>query len=270
MSLVLGIDAAWSEKNPSGVALVSTGTDRPRLIRAAPSFEDFVLGTAPDAWCGKHASRASVPDILRTAKEIGDGAITVVAVDMPLAHTPISARRRCDNAVSEAFGARGCSTHSPTEQRPGKLSEMFHRQAKAAGFALKTSASGMDGPALLEVYPHMALLTLCSAERRLPYKLSRRSKNFPDRDHASRLEVVRAEWNKILARLNRHIDLHLEIDCAGKTLRHWKAWEDVIDAVVCCWVGLEWLAGRAKPYGDDCAAIWVPATSPLDGIADVA
>jgi hypothetical protein len=55
--------------------------------------------------------------------------------------------------------------------------------------------------------------------------------------------------------------MDLEIDCAGKTLRCWKAWEDVIDAIVCCWVGLEWLADAAEPYGDEDAAIWVPVAS---------
>lgn len=258
MSLVLGIDAAWSVQNPSGVALVSAETN-PRLIRAAPSFEDFFLGTASDAWCGKHEFRASLSDILNKASEIGGGEVTVISVDMPLALEPILARRCCDTVVSKTFGARGCATHSPTAQRPGKVSSAFVSDAMTAGFTLRTrSPDPGDGRALLEVYPHVALLELCRADFRLPYKLSTRHKNFRDLDASGRLEAVREEWNKILVCLQRRIDLHLEIDCAGKSLRHWKAWEDAIDAVVCCWVGLEWLAGRALAYGNDDAAIWAP------------
>jgi predicted RNase H-like nuclease len=103
MSLVLGIDAAWTAKNPSGIALVSTETDPPKLIRASPSFEDFMLGTKPDAWCGKHEPQASLSEVLSKAAEIAGGAVTVIAVDMPVAHDQVRGRRECDNAISREF-----------------------------------------------------------------------------------------------------------------------------------------------------------------------
>ena len=223
MAHVLGIDAAWTTKNPSGVAFVSTD-GRPKLICAAPSFEDFILGHKPRAWGGNHDFRVSLGDVLAKAKEIRGGAVTVIAVDMPLGHEPVRARRSCDSAISRAFGARGCATHSPTEQRPGKVSDALCREAKAAGFVLKTICSDQDGPALLEVYPHVALLELCGADFRLPYKLSTRRKNFPDCDPGRRLEAVRREWDKILGSLKREIDISLDIEDGISTLREWKAW----------------------------------------------
>jgi predicted RNase H-like nuclease len=192
------------------------------------------------------------------AEEIGGSSVSVIAVDMPLAHEPVRARRCCDNAISRAFGERGCSTHGPTEQRPGKVSDALYEEAKAAGFGLKTQGSDRDGAALLEVYPHVALLALCRKGRRLPYKLSRRHKNFPKLDPARQLEAVRKEWNGILGSLKHEIDIAFDIEDGITTLRNWKAWEDVINAIVCCWVGLEWLRGRARAYGDEVAAIWVP------------
>jgi predicted RNase H-like nuclease len=69
------------------------------------------------------------------------------------------------------------------------------------------------------------------------------------------------EWEKILACLRSRIDVDLKIDRTVKASRA-KAWEDVIDAIICCWVGLEWLADRAEPYGDEDAAIWVPMAQP--------
>jgi hypothetical protein len=37
-----------------------------------------------------------------------------------------------------------------------------------------------------------------------------------------------------------------------------KCYEDSLDALVCAWVGVKYLAGDAVPYGNDIAAIWVP------------
>jgi predicted RNase H-like nuclease len=38
-----------------------------------------------------------------------------------------------------------------------------------------------------------------------------------------------------------------------------KGVEDALDAIVCAWIGAEVMRGRAQPYGDETAAIWVPA-----------
>ena len=43
-----------------------------------------------------------------------------------------------------------------------------------------------------------------------------------------------------------------------KSLAALKRYEDSLDALVCAWVGVEYLAGRAVPLGDDDAAIWCP------------
>jgi predicted RNase H-like nuclease len=37
-----------------------------------------------------------------------------------------------------------------------------------------------------------------------------------------------------------------------------KGYEDAIDAVVCAWIGCEFLAGRCVAYGDMESAIWLP------------
>lgn len=42
-----------------------------------------------------------------------------------------------------------------------------------------------------------------------------------------------------------------------------KAFEDMLDAVVCAWVGVRVLAGTAQPFGDEDAAIWIPAPTPI-------
>ncbi|PZO06560.1 MAG: hypothetical protein DCF28_01595, partial [Alphaproteobacteria bacterium] len=37
-----------------------------------------------------------------------------------------------------------------------------------------------------------------------------------------------------------------------------KAFEDMLDAVICAWVGVQTLKGKALPYGDEQSAIWIP------------
>jgi len=43
-----------------------------------------------------------------------------------------------------------------------------------------------------------------------------------------------------------------------------KAYEDALDAIVCAWVAICALEGRAAPFGDDASAIWIPL--PLETI----
>ena len=258
MGYVLGIDAAWTATNPSGVALVSSGTSPPKLIRASPSFEDFVLGTDPGAWCAKHDFRASLQDVLKVAAKLGGASVEIIAVDMPIATKPVRRRRASDQMISKCFGGRGCSTHTPTELRPGKISDRLCQEALDGGFSLVTTTDQQPERALIEVYPHVAVLELCQAAYRVPYKLSRVRRYWPRATACERRDNLRKEWAKVIGCLQERIDFDLEIDCSGRQMRFWKAWEDVIDAIVCCWVGLEWLGGRARPYGDEISAIWVP------------
>lgn len=47
----------------------------------------------------------------------------------------------------------------------------------------------------------------------------------------------------------------LELDASGVDV---KAYEDALDAVVCAWVGVCALEGRAAPFGNEESAIWIP------------
>jgi len=45
-----------------------------------------------------------------------------------------------------------------------------------------------------------------------------------------------------------------------KTLTSLKSVEDMLDALICAWIGIEHLEGRTVGLGDATAAIWVPAS----------
>jgi predicted RNase H-like nuclease len=188
--------------------------------------------------------------------------VQVITVDMPLSLEPIRGRRAADAAVSRAFGAQGCAVHSPSAERPGALADRLRAEAAQLGFPLVTTATRAgQTPALLEVYPHPALLRLLVAPYRLPYKGANRRKYWPDATPAERLARVRQRLDEILAALRRAVDdIPLDVpplaDIASAASL--KAIEDALDALICGWVGIRYSAGRCRAHGDDTAAIWIP------------
>jgi len=257
---ILGIDAAWTARQPSGIALASLNseTDALSLIALAPSCAAFcaVAGVSPEG--GLDVAALLAAGAVLAGGEL-DAANTLVAVDMPLAEALIVGRRVCDNAVSSAYGGRGIGTHTASAERPGPIAQNLVAAFAARGFALRTRLPVAHG--LLEVYPHPALVELRGAARRLPYKISRAAKYWPDKTPAERRRLLLGEWQNIVAALDAEL-LGLAAalllpppDASGKVL---KAFEDSLDAAICAWVGAQVLRGRARAFGDALGAIFVP------------
>ncbi len=267
MSAVLGIDAAWTATEPSGVSLVACRDSHWRCIAVAPSYEAF-LGLAegrPVGW-DQHRFRGSAPDVpalLAAAQRLAGAGVDLVTVDMPLSTQPIAARRCADNAISQAYGARGCSAHSPGITRPGVLGAALSRSFADAGFVLATTTVlPSAGPWLLEVYPHPALLALLGRDYRVPYKVSRSRRYWPMQPPARRIAALLREFAAIhdaLTAVFGPLPLPPPSQIASQTLSALKRYEDALDALVCAWVGVQFLAGKARPYGDAAAAVWCPA-----------
>jgi predicted RNase H-like nuclease len=209
----------------------------------------------------------------------------VIAIDMPLSTTPIVGRRAADNAIASALGRYGLGVHTPTPDRPGPIAELMRAGFEAHGYRLATAGprpsnqgasnhgasnhgASNHGPsnqgpsnqgpsnhgpsnherAILEVFPHAAAIRLLGASYRVPYKLGRAAQYWPEKTSAQRKRAILDKW--------RAIRRALDVDGFDLRMRASKRYEDALDAVVCAWVGVEFLAGRAKPYGDDTAAVW--------------
>ena len=171
MTVILAIDAAWTDTEPSGVALISANGSRWNCLCVAPSYDTFInyaRSTGID-WgygCYFRGSRPDVLELLRAARTIAGTEVDLVAVDMPIATIPFSARRAADNAISVAFGGRGCSAHSPSALRPGALGAELTDQFRRAGYELVINTdSASVARKLIEVYPHPALLALLGASK---------------------------------------------------------------------------------------------------------
>jgi predicted RNase H-like nuclease len=260
--IVLGIDAAWTAGQPSGVALVRRSGRRWRCLALAPSYAAFVDGAVD--WRARPAAGVPDPDALLAAcVRLAGAPPDAIAIDMPLATHAITARRAADNAIASAYARHGLGAHSPSAERPGAIADALRAGFAAHGYALAVAGAPAPRRALLEVFPHAALVALLGADYRIPYKLARAAQYWPERTPAARRRAIVARWRHIRRALEAHVDgIALRIPARGP-LAQLKRFEDALDAAVCAWVGTEYLAGRTQPYGDATAAVWAhPVVSP--------
>ena len=265
---VLGIDAAWTAHQPSGIALVQRTNARWSCLAVAPSYDIFLSVAAGQTWDPEQKATGSRPDpaaLLQASKQLAGAEVSCVSVDMPLATTPITSRRAADTAISSRFGPRGCAVHSPSAERPGTIADQLRAYFAALGYPLHTSGSDRADPALIECYPHVALLALLHRNYRVPYKVSRSGQYWKDKplSRMVRIERLLDQFQDIKAGLEAHISgipefipEHSDVT----TLASLKPVEDMLDGLICAWIGIEHLEGRTVGLGDHTAAIWVPQT----------
>ena len=175
-SCVLGIDAAWTSHQPSGIALVQNTATGWSCLAVAPSDEAFIDQASGQTWDPEQKATGSRPDpaaLLQASKQLAGAELSCISVDMPLATTPITSRRAADTAISSRFGPKGCAVHSPSAERPGAIADQLRADFASLGYHLHTNGNKQAAPALIECYPHVALLALLKRDYRLPYKVSR-------------------------------------------------------------------------------------------------
>jgi predicted RNase H-like nuclease len=261
---VLGIDAAWTSGNPSGVALIekSTTAGQWTCISAAPSLALFSsavgLPLPPTPTLQSLLSNAVTASGMLTRQPL-----RIIAIDLPLSYVPITGRRPCDDSVSRRFGRNGCSSHTPSSLRPGVISGVYLNTFSAAGFQLATLQKRWATAELIEVYPHPAILTLLKSHFRLPYKVTRTVKYWPALrwSRVARFRLVHGALSLLLQGLTRQIqgiNISLPPLSGPVNFTALKPFEDTLDALVCAWAGAEHLAGRTLAFGDADATIWVP------------
>lgn len=241
---LVGIDLAWGERKPSGVAVLDeTG----RLLRLAAATDDdavvAAIGGATDGPC-------------------------VVAFDAPIIVANDSGKRPCETELNRDFARFDAGAHSTNRGRAE-----FAQQPRAARLAERLGldvdpASTADRRGL-EVYPHPATIALFRLGRVLAYK------NKPGRDVGSmRGELLRlTTFLEGLAEAD--VPLHLDVPTWHEVVEsvrsatrksELRVAEDQVDAVVCAYVAL--LAAKAPEqlttYGDLATGYIVTPRLPLD------
>ena len=267
-SCVLGIDAAWTAHQPSGIALVQNTAKGWSCLAIAPSYEAFIAQASGQPWDPEQKATGSRPDpaaLLQASKQLSGAEVSCVSVDMPLATSPITSRRAADTAISSRFGSKGCAVHSPSAERPGAIADQLRADFAALDYPLHTNGSEQSAPALIECYPHLALLALLDRNYRVPYKVSRSGQYWKNEKltRSERIERLLEQFQAIKAGLDEHINGIPDFIPAPSevtTLVSLKSVEDMLDGLICAWIGIEHLEGRSVGLGDHSAAIWVPQT----------
>ena len=263
---ILAIDAAWTNTEPSAVALVKQVGSQWLCQSLAPDYGQFIALAEgyPVDWSKK--PEGATPDLekLLSASEklLGNQLVNLITVDMPVSKVPINGYREAEREIARAFSKYGCAAHAPSTERPGRISEAYTRNLSNYGFELgvKMTQPGTVNR-LLEVYPHPALMRLMEAGYRLEYKAGKTSRYWPELSIPERKRKLYYIYKNILERISKTI-IGLPLDIPSQVMEQpfssFKRFEDSIDALVCAWVGIQYLQGNAKAYGDQSGAIWVP------------
>jgi predicted RNase H-like nuclease len=229
-------------------------------LLGAPSYRQFVSACegSPVDWSARLVGeRLNVEELLTAIRCRFGSQPEVVAVDMPLSRKPIVSRRLADNEVSRRFGARGCSTHSPSPQRPGLISDAMREQFESAGLPIVGAEPVRSG--IYEVYPHISIMKLLGLDRRLPYKISRAGRDLPGCAVSEKISKKTSLLRRIETEVERELGpLGFRVPDTSSTLSALKRYEDALDAAVCAWTAWQILLGNCEPLGDADAAIWLP------------
>lgn len=260
-SAILGVDAAWTSKEPSGIALIQKESEKYRIVKLGRSYQEF---TSDQEGLALERPKGTMPDfnaLLLMCDRLGHK-VNVVALDIPLSNEEINGRRLCDNEISRVYATRKASTHSPNVNRPGPISNNIRDQLSESGFKLALE-SGMLCPIFMEIYPHTAIIELFNLEERLKYKVSRRSKYWPQLSPEERIREIICNLNRLYQYLNSwftNLDKHIMPMDSQKQYPIWeiKGQEDCLDALVSALTGGLYLEGKIKAYGDKTGVIWVP------------
>lgn len=155
--------------------------------------------------------------------------------------------------ISSLYGARHASTRTQSVTRPGKLNDQLRIGFNDTGYPL--GVEDPAGRALIEVYPHPAIIELAEAERRLPYKTSRKGKYWREKAPGARREMLIEVGRQIVGLLDTRIrGVAAALMLPSITARYeMKAFEDSLGAVVCAWVGaceMDGWQARERAVGD--------------------
>lgn len=232
----IGIDLAWSPRNPTGAAVIVGNAAGGVLTDVALLGDDAAIV----AYVERHAGRGPA----------------LVAVDAPLRVPNATGRRPAEAEIGRAFRCYEAGAHPANRARlafDGVVrGEALVEALAQCGFAYVCAlAAGDARRQVVEVFPHPAMVALFELERTLKYKAR------PKRSLAERLEA----WQRYRAHLRALAEadppLHghealLAQDLAGLRGRRLKDYEDRIDALFCAYIALyafRWGTARCRSFG---------------------
>src|SRR3954466_5968541 len=150
----IGLDLAWGEKRPTGLAVLD---DAGRLLRLSAHGTD--------------------EDILASLASYVDGPC-LVALDAPLLVTNAAGNRPCEAALNRDFARFQAGAHPANTAKP-EFADLPRGARLASALGLDMDPRSASERRAIEVYPHPATVALFRLGRTLKYK------DKPGRDRES-------------------------------------------------------------------------------------
>ena len=232
----IGIDLAWSDRNPSGVAVIRDG----RLV----------------AYEGGLGRLSEVVDFVGVNLSRRNGSI--VAVDAPLRVPNETGIRTCDRALSADWQRFRAGAY-PANRRLLARDGVVRGEALTAALSERYRFHESDviprrtkARLVCEVYPHPALVSLFGLDSILRYKRGR-GRSYEERwPEFDRYRSLLRGLRKADPPLRRTKKLLTGTDVTGMRGAALQAYEDTLDAVTCAYIASYlWRHGpsAAKSYG---------------------
>jgi predicted RNase H-like nuclease/ppGpp synthetase/RelA/SpoT-type nucleotidyltranferase len=214
----VGLDLAWGERKPTGVAVVDDGGE---LLHVS--------------------ARTNDANILKAIKPFVAQDDCVVGIDAPLIVKNPTGNRPCEAALNRDFRAFQAGAHPSNTGKP-EFANGTRGGRLAEALDLDLDPSSARPRRALEVYPHAASVALFRLGRTLKYK-DKKGRTFERlRSELLRLmELIEGLADRDVAlRVTQHDDwqqLRHSVEAATRKSELRKA-EDPVDAVLCAYVAL--------------------------------
>lgn len=219
----IGLDLAWSERNPSGGAAIDE-TGRVLEARADLGGDEEIL-----AFVRAHLAETSV-----------------LGLDMPtIVPNPVG-MRRCERELARDFRAYHAAPHPSNRARfpdGGRARALLDALAPEGVVERLDLSPQTQGRYAFEVFPHPSLVRLFALPAIFRYK--KKNRPWPD---------VLAEWKRYRAAMGSLADAVPPLVLgdavpAAAEIRHYKRFDDLLDALTCAYVASYlWHWGTASPY----------------------
>ncbi|MBC7317873.1 DUF429 domain-containing protein [Candidatus Bipolaricaulota bacterium] len=235
--VLIGLDLAWSEANPSGGVAIRWQGDRGK----------------PFLWTAELGALEEIVGFVEEAAGLGPA---LVAVDAPLLVPNETGTRPCDRELS-AFYRKAQAQAYPANRRrlgPRVRGEALVAALKARGFTFQSRVEKRKlVRQVVEVFPHPAMIELFGLPRILRYKAR------PNRSLSFRLAELRRYWELLggLSEAEPALDtapILSQTEISGLKGRELKAAEDLLDALYCAYIALHlWYWGEEgyRVFGDE-------------------
>jgi predicted RNase H-like nuclease len=238
MMRYIGLDLAWSARNPTGAAVIQgEAATSGKLTRTA------LLGGDDEV-------------IAFVVEQAGDDP-ALVAIDAPLSVPNQGGRRPAEAEITRVFARYQAGAHPANRNRLARdgivRGETLVERLREHGFVHRTEvAAAVPVRQIVEVYTHPAIVSIFDLDRIIRYKAR------PKRSHDERIAEFRAYQQHLRSLKEADPALHntdelLSIDVGTLIKARLKDYEDLLDGVMCAYIAQylwRWGMTRAQVFGN--------------------